>query len=171
MILLDGTVLDTGDAGSRAAFLRERRDLVAGVRALAERVRGNPALTAKIREKYRIKNTCGYSLNALVDHEDPIEMIAHLMIGSEGTLGFISEVVFRTLPEASRRAAALMVFPDTARACEAVLKLKGLQRQRRRTDGPGGPALCGGQARHAALDSGVGRYGHGPAGGNRGQRR
>ncbi|MCG6907926.1 MAG: FAD-binding oxidoreductase [Desulfobacteraceae bacterium] len=124
MILLDGTVLDTGDAGSRAAFLRERRDLVAGVRALAERVRGNPALTAKIREKYRIKNTCGYSLNALVDHEDPIDMIAHLMIGSEGTLGFISEVVFRTLPEASRRAAALMVFPDTARACEAVLRLK-----------------------------------------------
>jgi D-lactate dehydrogenase len=124
MILADGTVLDTGDPESRAAFLRERKDLVAGVQTLADRVRGNPALTTKIREKYRIKNTCGYSLNALTDHDDPIEMIAHLMIGSEGTLGFISAVVFRTLPEASRRAAALMVFPDTARACEAVLKLK-----------------------------------------------
>lgn len=124
MILVDGTILDTGDPDSRAAFLRERKDVVAGIQALADRVRGNPALTEKIRQKYAIKNTCGYSLNALTNHQDPIEMIAHLMIGSEGTLGFISEVVFRTLPEASRRAAALMVFPDTARACEAVLKLK-----------------------------------------------
>jgi FAD/FMN-containing dehydrogenase len=36
----------------------------------------------------------GYSLNALVDFpaDDPIEVIKHLIIGSEGTLGFVSQV-------------------------------------------------------------------------------
>ena len=124
LILADGTVLDTGDSESRETFLAAKPSLVEGVRALSERVRADSASMEKIREKYKIKNTCGYSLNALTDHDDPIEMIAHLMIGSEGTLGFISEVVFRTLPEASKKATALMVFPDTKRACEAVLKLK-----------------------------------------------
>lgn len=124
LILADGTVLDTGDPKSRENFLAAKPALVEGVRALSERVRADSASTQKIREKYQIKNTCGYSLNALTDHDDPVDMIAHLMIGSEGTLGFISEVTFQTLPEASQKATALMVFPDTKRACEAVLKLK-----------------------------------------------
>ncbi len=37
-----------------------------------------------------MKNTTGYGLNALVDFDDPVQILAHLMIGSEGTLGFIS---------------------------------------------------------------------------------
>jgi hypothetical protein len=39
----------------------------------------------------------GYSLNALVDFptDNPIEIIKHLMIGSEGTFGFVSQVCAR----------------------------------------------------------------------------
>ena len=53
-----------------------------------------------------MKNTTGYSLNALVDFDDPIDVLAHLMIGSEGTLGFISEITYRTVAGvcATRRA-------------------------------------------------------------------
>lgn len=43
----------------------------------------------------------GYSLNALVDFptSDPIEIIKRLMIGSEGTFGFVSRATYNTVPE------------------------------------------------------------------------
>ena len=71
-----------------------------------------------------MKNTTGYSLNALVDFDDPFDIIQHLMIGSEGTLGFIAEVTYKTVPELPHKASALMLFPDIETACRAVAILK-----------------------------------------------
>ncbi|KIY92557.1 Fe-S oxidoreductase [Monoraphidium neglectum] len=89
VVFADGTVLDTSDAVSRESFLRSHRSLCEGVSALARRVQADRELTNLIRRKFAIKCTTGYSLNALVDFsaDDPVEMIKHLMIGSEGTLG------------------------------------------------------------------------------------
>jgi D-lactate dehydrogenase len=125
IVLADGTVLDTRDAGSRAAFMERKRDFVRELDALGQATRANDALAARIRHKFRIKNTTGYSLNALVDYTDPIDMLAHLMIGSEGTLGFISEVTYRTVPEYADKASALILFDDLETACRAVTILKG----------------------------------------------
>ncbi len=86
-------------------------------------MRSDAALAARIRHKYRMKNTTGYSLNALVDHDDPIEILAHLMVGSEGTLGFISEITLATVPEHPCKASALILFQDLRLACEAVTRL------------------------------------------------
>lgn len=124
VMLADGTLLDTGDAASRAAFRIARADLVAGIAGLTERTRSDQALAERIRRKFAIKNTCGYSLNALVDFEDPIDILQHLMIGSEGTLGFISEITYRTVPEYADKASALMLFAGVVDACEAVVRLK-----------------------------------------------
>ena len=49
---------------------------------MARATRGNETLAARIRHKFRLKNTTGYSLNALVDFEDPIDVLAHLMMYS-----------------------------------------------------------------------------------------
>ena len=104
VVLADGTVLDTRDAGSRAAFAATHRAISCdALDALARATRGDAALAARIRHKFRMKNTTGYSLNALVDFSDPIDILAHLMIGSEGTLGFISEITYRTVPEHPRQ--------------------------------------------------------------------
>jgi D-lactate dehydrogenase len=124
IILADGTVLDTRDEDSRSTFLANRKDMIDGVTHLAQRLKEDPETVARIRRKYEIKNTTGYSLSALINYEDPIEMIQHLIIGSEGTLGFISEVTFRTLEVPAYKSTGLMLFPDIARACEAVLLLK-----------------------------------------------
>ena len=71
-----------------------------------------------------MKNTTGYSLNALVDFLDPIDVLAHLMIGSEGTLGFLSEITYRTVPEYADKASALILFDHLETACKAVTVLK-----------------------------------------------
>ena len=124
VVLADGTVLDTRDPASRTAFAQRRPDLVGGLEALARSVRDNPALAARIRHKFRLKNTTGYSLNALVDFDDPIDILAHLLIGSEGTLGFLSEITYRTVPEYADKATALILFDELETACRAVTALK-----------------------------------------------
>ncbi|MCC9003096.1 MAG: FAD-binding oxidoreductase, partial [Candidatus Competibacter sp.] len=124
VMLADGTVLDTGDSASREAFEGSHGDLLAQLAELGQRTRADTALAGRIRDKFKIKNTCGYSLNALVDYEDPFEILQHLMIGSEGTLGFIAEITYRTVVEHTHKATALMIFPDIKTACEAVAMLK-----------------------------------------------
>jgi D-lactate dehydrogenase len=124
LVLADGAALDTGDAESRAAFQRSHAPFLDALAALGTRTRADAALADRIRNKFRIKNTTGYSLNALVDYSDPIDILQHLLIGSEGTLGFISSITLRTVPEHAHKASALLFFPDIAEACRAVALLK-----------------------------------------------
>ncbi|MCX2523893.1 FAD-binding and (Fe-S)-binding domain-containing protein [Larsenimonas rhizosphaerae] len=124
MVLADGTVLDTADSASVADFRRRHGPLLARLEALGERTRANTALADRIRHKYRLKNTMGYSLNSLVDFSDGISILKHLMVGSEGTLGFISSITYRTIVDEPLKAAALAFFPDMATTCRATLALK-----------------------------------------------
>ncbi len=124
VLVADGCVLDTRDATSVAAFRSSHASLLDGLAGLAASVRRDAALAARIRAKYKIKNTTGYSLNALIDFDDPVDILAHLMIGSEGTLGFISQVTYKTVPEYAHKASALVFFHDMETACRAVVGLK-----------------------------------------------
>ncbi|HEX8985369.1 MAG TPA: FAD-binding and (Fe-S)-binding domain-containing protein [Bryobacteraceae bacterium] len=124
VLLAGGAVLDTGSEAERGAFRESHREMLARLCALATRAASNPELAARIRRKYRMKNTTGYSLNALVDFTDPIDILQHLMIGSEGTLGFIGRVTYNTVPEPPAKASALLFFPDVRTACEATALLK-----------------------------------------------
>lgn len=124
VVLFDGTVLDTEDAESVAAFRQSHGSLLAQLASLAAQCRTNPELSEKIRHKYRLKNTMGFSLNALTEFTDPIDILIHLMVGSEGCLGFISSVTYHTVPEHPHKATALWVFPDIVSCCQAVTLLK-----------------------------------------------
>ncbi|MBB4196236.1 4Fe-4S ferredoxin [Rhodoblastus sphagnicola] len=124
VMLADGAVLDTSSPAIIATFRATHKPLLDGLAALAADIRADAALTARIQEKYRRKNTMGYAINALVDFSDPIEMLAHLMIGSEGTLGFLARVDYRTVPDYADKASAFVVFEDLENACRAVTALK-----------------------------------------------
>ncbi len=124
LILADGTLLDTADAASVTAFRTSHAGLLQHLAELGAATRANTALAERIRHKYRLKNTTGYSINALVDFSDPLDILKHLMIGSEGTLGFISAITYRTVPDYPDKAAALIYFPDIHTACTATLRLK-----------------------------------------------
>lgn len=124
IVFADGSVLDTNDRQSKRDFRARHSELIVAVEKLGESVKANPELAGRIRKKFSIKNTTGYSLNALVDFSDPFDIIEHLMIGSEGTLGFISEITYRTVEELPFKASAMIVFPDIEHACNAVIRLK-----------------------------------------------
>jgi len=124
LILADGTLVDTGDEESVARFRASHAELLDGIAALAQEVRANADLAEKIRRKYRLKNTTGYGLNALLDFDDPVQILQHLMVGSEGTLGCMTEVSFRTVVEHPHKATSMIFFPDMRSCCQAVLALK-----------------------------------------------
>lgn len=124
LVLADGTVVDSEDAGSIAAFRKSHAALLEQLAELGRQTRANSALADRIRHKYRLKNTTGLSLNALVDYDEPLDILNHLMVGSEGTLGFISAVTYDTVPDYPHKASALIVFPDVANCCRAVPVLR-----------------------------------------------
>lgn len=124
VVLADGSVLDSEDPASVKAFRQRHGALLERLAELGRETRANTALADKIRHKYRLKNTTGFSLNALVDYDDPLDILNHLMVGSEGTLGFISAVTYDTVPEYPHKASALIVFPSVETCCQAVTVLK-----------------------------------------------
>ena len=124
LILADGTLVDTGDGASVAAFRQSHGALLEQLAGLAAKVRADTTLAERIARKFAIKNTTGYSLNALIDFTDPIDILQHLIIGSEGTLGFIAGITLRTVPEHPEKASALLLFADIGEACRMVTALK-----------------------------------------------
>lgn len=119
VVLPSGTVVDTADDDAEARLALADPELHAGLTRLRERVLADPASVATIERLFSRKNTMGYGVNALLDFERPIDILAHLMIGSEGTLGFISSATFRTVPVLTAVATGLAVFRTLADAAAA----------------------------------------------------
>jgi D-lactate dehydrogenase len=94
-----------------------------GTTAAASPHSGQPTSVATIERLFAMKNTMGYGLNAFLDYEDPLDILMHLMIGSEGTLGFVAEAVFRTVAVVPHVATGLLVFADVETATSAVPEL------------------------------------------------
>ena len=123
LVLHDGSTLDTADEASVSAFKKSHVQLLERLHILAIKTRSDEKLSGLIKHKYRLKNTTGYAINSLIDFEDPIDILAHLMIGSEGTLGFISSITYNTVIEHKYRASSIVFFPDMRTTCSAVSAL------------------------------------------------
>lgn len=120
VVLPSGTVIDTGAPDADRKLRALEPELYEGLARLARRVRENTGSAARIRQQFAMKNTMGYGLNSLLDFQSPVDIMAHLIVGSEGTLGFVAEAVFRTIPRLQHAAAGLLVFPDLEAANAAL---------------------------------------------------
>ena len=126
IVFADGTVLDTEDPKSRNSFMQSHPEIISGVEALRDEVLADKELSERIRHKYSIKNVTGLNLLPLITFSDPFDIILHLMVGSEGTLGFLSEVLMNTLKIAPLKANAMVYFKDIAEAARAVITMRPL---------------------------------------------
>ena len=124
MVLPDGTVLDTGDESSKESFRSSHPGFIRSIEDLRKEVLENKELTERIKFKYSIKNVTGLNLLPLITFEDPFDIIAHLLVGSEGTLAFLSRVTMKTLPLAPFKASAMIYFRSIKDAAEAVVAMK-----------------------------------------------
>lgn len=120
VLLADGTFIDTAEADCDESFRQSRPDLYDALLRMRDEIRTNAPLVERIQRKYRIKNTIGYSINAFLDEDRPAHILGRLMIGSEGTLGFISHIVYRTIPDASEKYTAVFIYDSLQSACDAV---------------------------------------------------
>ena len=124
LIFADGTKLDTADENSKDEFRISHAAFLQDLRNFSNETKSNEELRAKIEKKFKIKNTCGYSINSLIDFDDEFEILEHLIIGSEGTLAFIEEITYYTVEDLKDKASSLIYFKDMNEACHAVTKLK-----------------------------------------------
>ena len=119
-MLADGYVIDTSIEDCDMQFKNDRPELYRSIEQIRDRVRSDDSLSSTIRRKYRIKNTMGYALNALLDEEEPARILGRLMVGSEGTLGFLSQVTFNTVPDAREKYTQLFVYESLDEACATI---------------------------------------------------
>ncbi len=124
IMLADGTVLDTGSKESRKAFMQSHPHIIEGIKTLKKQIEEDKELKERIVKKYQIKNTTGIGLNSFTDYEDPFDILLHLMVGSEGTLAFLSEVTLKTLPIKPYKASAMLYFENIVEASRAVLGIR-----------------------------------------------
>ena len=127
IILSDGTMLDTGSQESRRKFRETHPEFIAKIEALRDKVRADEELASRIRTKYSIKNVTGLNLRPLIAYDDPFDIIAHSMVGSEGTLAFLAEVTMKTLFDYKYKASAMVYFLTMKESCEAVVAMKKLK--------------------------------------------
>ncbi len=124
LMLADGYTLDTAEPNADEQLKQDRPAIYKGLLQIRDLIRGDKELADRVKRKFAIKNTTGYSMNAFVDYERPVDILAHLLIGSEGTLGFISEATLDTLPDKPVKATALVYFQELVDAGRAVAPLE-----------------------------------------------
>jgi D-lactate dehydrogenase len=122
-ILPDGQTFDTSNKEDYKRFESECAALYQELQIIRQQIQADEILHEKIRKKYLTKTTIGYSLNAFIDYDHPLDILAHLLIGAEGTLAFISEAVMNTVPDYPFKSTALLYFTDIYAACQSIVPL------------------------------------------------
>ncbi|MDI2098678.1 FAD-binding and (Fe-S)-binding domain-containing protein [Ruicaihuangia caeni] len=120
LVLPSGTVIDTSRPDADEQLREQEPELYRGLLGIRETLLGDRALAESVRTQFARKNTMGYGLNAFLDHETPAQMLAHVVVGSEGTLAFVAESTMRTIPLLPHAATGLLYFDDLESATSAL---------------------------------------------------
>jgi len=120
VVLSNGSIINTADSDADAQLQKAAPELYNSIIDLKNEIDSQPHLVDQIRNHYLIKNTMGYGLNSFIDFIEPLDIFLHLLIGSEGTLGFVAEAVFNTIPLHSKAATALLIFENLNAATGAL---------------------------------------------------
>lgn len=123
-ILPNGLLINSSEADANVILMNHAPDIFNGITDLRNEIINNTALSSEIVKKFSVKNTIGYSINAFLDYSNPADILKGLMIGSEGTLGFIAEAQFRTLQIKECKYTGLIFFDSIVSACKSITNLR-----------------------------------------------
>lgn len=120
IVLPSGNLVDTAHHQADRMLAEQEPALYDSLLTIRDRIRANSHSTATIQRLFSIKNTMGYGLNSFLDYDAPVDILLRLMVGSEGTLGFVSRAVFKTVPMTPHALTGLLVFPSLQSALAAL---------------------------------------------------
>lgn len=122
IVLPSGTVINTADDDADAQLSAKEPELTQVLIRLRDQLRRD-GVREDIQRRYAIKNTMGYGINSFIDFDTPAKILEHLMVGSEGTLGFVAEAVFNTVKLMPNTATSLLLFNSLDDATAALPSL------------------------------------------------
>jgi D-lactate dehydrogenase len=120
LVLASGTKIDTAAPEAEERFAELEPELAGGLEGIRDEIRADTELAERIRRKFQIKNTMGYRLCAFLDADTPLEIFRRLVVGSEGTLAFVAEAVFDTVPLLPHTTTTWVHFADIHKTVEPV---------------------------------------------------
>ncbi|MDT3369320.1 MAG: FAD-binding protein [Bacteroidota bacterium] len=124
IVFADGTILDTSSEQSKENFRKSKPGFIEKIEQLRDYVQADEPFLSRILHKYSIKNVTGLNILPLAIYRDPFDIITHLLVGSEGTLAFLSEFTMKTGKDYPFKASAMLYFNDIKEACRAVVAMK-----------------------------------------------
>lgn len=124
VVLYNGAIINTAESESELQLQQNVPELYQALKEIKSEIDARPDLIEKIRTQYQIKNTMGYGLNSFIDFDSISDIFLHLLIGSEGTLGFIAEAIFNTVPLLGHAATTLLIFENLNAATQALAALQ-----------------------------------------------
>lgn len=124
IVFADGTILDTSSEQSKENFSKSKPGFIEKIEQLRDYVQADEPFLSRILHKYSIKNVTGLNILPLAIYRDPFDIITHLLVGSEGTLAFLSEFTMKTGKNYPFKASAMLYFNDIKEACRAVVAMK-----------------------------------------------
>ena len=124
IVFADGTILDTSSEQSKEVFRKSKPGFIEKIEQLRDYVQADEPFLSRILHKYSIKNVTGLNILPLAIYRDPFDIITHLLVGSEGTLAFLSEFTMKTGKDYPFKASAMLYFNDIKEACRAVVAMK-----------------------------------------------
>jgi len=126
-ILSNGNIYDTTKVEDYSKFEKQEMQLFDGLKEIRDKIKNDKKLFSRIKSKYLLKNTIGYSMNSFIDYDHPLDIFAHLLIGSEGTLGFVSNIELETVPDPPHKSTCLIFFDNIELACTAIENIKNTE--------------------------------------------
>jgi glycolate oxidase len=94
---------------------------------LKKRLRRDTETRRFLEARRKLKSSSGYNLQSFYEHEEPGEILAHLLAGSVGTLGVFSEIELEAVPLPASTNLYLVFFDSLSGALKDVAKLKSFK--------------------------------------------
>ncbi|HTF63120.1 MAG TPA: FAD-linked oxidase C-terminal domain-containing protein, partial [Edaphobacter sp.] len=123
VVLPSGTVVDTAAPDAEEEFAKKEPALSKGLMDLRREILADPEFVERIKRRYSHRSTNGYGIRSFLDGETALGILRRIMIGSEGTLGFVAEVVYEAIPLPRLTTVAWLPFATVGEAVAVVNKL------------------------------------------------